>query len=384
MKKLLMTTTAIIGASMIAATANAEKTLSVGGNYTSIINMGGDDTANDSMTFGGSTFDMNINASKTTDSGLALSAATSLDVTGAGTNTTANETSAAIAASFGTIGFSNDGGSAAGVNTAEGLSVAWNGFSDQIKGSVPSNAGVGASGNSITYTSPNINGLTFGYTMAENGGNSEVDYEKEGGSFDGSDSDAIDALIDSGHTSYSGFGVKYNIAGLSVAYASASQETSITVKGDDDDNDNGVWSEGWSGTGLSLGYATGPFAVRYSTVTKTPDALKAGGYTVVASTDAGIVADFDTNEVQIGFSYNYGAGTISYVSATEDVNKDGGTAQDATNTILAVSHNLANGLTVGFEQHTANTEIDSSNNASDTDTTIDSASESMITIRLNF
>ncbi len=369
MKKLLITTTAIIGASMIAATAHAEKTLSVGGNYTSVINLGGDDTANDSMTFGGSTFDINVNASKTTDSGLALSAATSLDVTGVDDPTTGNETSAAIAAGFGTIGFSNDGGSAAGISTAEGLSVTWNGFNDQIKGSVPDNAGVGASGNSITYTSPNINGLTFGYTMAENGGDSESDASKG-------------EVPTDGHTSYTGFGIKYSMAGAFFNFGSASSTTSHTIKGNDDAMLNGENSTGWSGTAMGLGYSTGPISVRYSTVTKTPDAAKVFGEEITASTDAGIVADGDTNEVQIGFSFNYGAGTFSYVSASEDVNdtKDdtGATAATATNTIIGVSHNLANGLTVGYEMHTADAELDSSKAG------LESASESMITIRLNF
>ncbi len=314
MKKLLITTTAIIGASMIASAAHAESNVSASGSYTSIINLGGDDTVNDSMTFGGSTFDLAVNASKTTDAGLKLSAATSLDITGVDDPTTGNETSAAIAAGFGTVSFSNDGGSAAGVTTAEGLSPSWNGFSDQINGSVPSNAGIGASGNSITYTSPNINGLTFGYTMAENGGNSEYDASKEGTLVDSDNNDAFTAPEDR-HTSYTGFGIKYSMAGAFVNFGSSSQETSVTVKGEENEDLNGKYGSSWSGSALSLGYATGPFAVRYSSVTKEHDPVTIAGTKADKEENIGTIADTDTNEVQIGFSFNYGAGKISYVQA---------------------------------------------------------------------
>ncbi len=420
MKKLLITTTAIIGASMIAATAHAESNVSASGNYTSSIYLGGDDTKTDSMTFGGSTFDLSINASKTTDSGLALSASTSLDVTGVDDPTTGNETSAAIAAGFGTISFSNDGASAAGITEAGGLTQSWNGLGDGVitdlqgKKSIAGNAGgIVATGQSITYTSPNINGLTFGYTMAESGGDSETDVEKEGTSGVNNAGYTRPDLDSVGQTSYAGFGVKYSMAGAYVNIGSASQTTSYTVKGEDADtmidhdydtdtamvSANGEYSQGWSGTAIGLGYSTGPFSVRYSSITRESDDEKAAGQTVkIDSKYKGAIASNNTNETQIGVSFNYGAGTVSYVSATEDAIKSGREAmtiqgftvpadpsasdvekaEDVTNTIIAVSHNLANGLTVGFEQHTADVEIDVSKAG------YESASESIITIGLNF
>ncbi len=404
MKKLLITTTAIIGASMIAATAHAEKSLSVGGGYTSSIYLGGDDTTTDSMTFAGSTFSININASRTTDTGLTLSAATHLDGGKHEGAASWDGTSAAIAAGFGTISFSNDGSGAAGVNSATGLSVSWNSISDEVITGLPlqgttdatvgiGGAGIGASNNTVTYTSPNINGLTVGYTMAENGGNSESDVSKG----------ETSAAKGEGHVSYSGFGIKYNMAGLSVAYASASQTNSHTVKGWEDtdagglgdyDNDpatpdttsNGKYSESWSGTAVSVGYTVGGFSVGYSSVTKEHDPDTIAGVKAKELEDVGAIANRDTNETAYGLSYNYGAGTVSYVSASEDVGQigDDEVKGDISNTILAVSHDLANGITVGFEQHSANVETDYQGLDADEAGTYEAASENIITIGLNF
>ncbi len=382
MKKLLIASSAIIGAGMLASTAVAANNITLGGSYTFTIDLGGNDNASDSMTFGGGSYSFYGSASKTTDSGLVLSGATHLDGNDADGGANWDTSTGSIAGDFGVVSFSNEGGSAVGmVSSGHGKSVSWNDAAGSGAGNAGGGAGIGAGEDStVTYTSPNINGLTFGYTMAENGGNSEIDFEKESGS--GADFSITDDGA-GGHTSYTGLGVKYSTAGLTVGYASASSSTAITVKGSDAATDDGEYSTGWSGSKLSLGYATGPFAVTYSTVTKEADDVKTAGEATKV-TDKGAIAAADTNETAIGVSYNYGAGTVSYVTSTEDVadptvaSGEEGKAEDVAATTLAVSHGLSNGITVRFEQHAGKAELDASKDGFET------FSQNLITVSLNF
>ncbi len=509
MKKLLIASSAIVGVSMLAATAHAAN-VTAGGSYSFEVQMGGADNASDAMTFSGGTYDFSFSVEKTTDSGLTLTGASHIDSAGPGGAAVWDEAAAAIAGDFGTISFSNDGGGVAGMAPgANGLAASGD-VDDFIKlggAQTAGDRGVGASGNTFSYTSPNISGFKAGITLGRNGGNNEYDAAKEGdlsdieydrtwtrqhtpidvaveddpntkyvveyGNDNFSENDYTETAIapsfgnlDNINTEYTGIAFSYSIAGLTFGFAQGSQTKSIDVKGftsttetevrdndtvdpddltpetqtvevfvtdedgdpltgdregeteiitvaeqdaryeaarkksvDEDGEDpdeeyagnsttttttdntplNGKYEETWSGTKLSIRYATGPFTVGYSATTIGEKEITVGGRKLPASTTAGGKADGEINETVIGVSYNYGAGTVSYVTASEDwASQSGDSAETLTTNLIAVSHSLGDGLSVYFENHAGSTESDSSNTA------YESVSENVLGIKLTF
>ncbi|MCH9845089.1 MAG: porin [Alphaproteobacteria bacterium] len=421
MKKLLIASSAIVGVSMLATTASAAG-VTGGGSYTFTVNMGGADKASDAMTFGAGNYSFFVSAEKTTDTGLTLTGASHIDGKDSGQAAVWDEATAAIAGGFGTVSFSNEGGSATGMASgASGLSVSWNDINDIIKTNENGigGAGVGPSdgGNTVTYTSPNISGFKAGITLGRNGGNSEFDASKEYGAYDevtvdgtatveATDGNNVNVITDESSQSlvpvksfenmnreYTGYAFSYNVAGATIAYASGTETASIDVKGyeGDDADYNGKHEETWSGTKLSVRYATGPLTVGYSVTTKGEKEVSTPGKdgAFKATEDKGDLANLETNETEIGVSYNYGAGTVSYVMATEDVGVDTnssndvvGSAENVTTSIIAVSHSVGDGVKVFFEQHSGSVDIEYS--PTETKDSRESVSEIVLGLGLTF
>ncbi len=395
MKKLLIASSAIVGVSMLATSAHAAN-VTAGGSYSFEVQMGGADNASDAMTFSGGTYDFSVSAEKTTDSGLTLTGATHLDSAGAGGAAVWDESAGAIAGDFGTISFSNDGGGVSSMAPgANGLSASGD-VDDFIKidgtSATAGDRGVGATGNTFSYTSPNISGFKAGITLGRNGGNSEIDYSKEDGApangFALFEEDANgDLLYPNANTEYTGIAFSYSVAGATIGFAQGSETTSIDVKGLVDDADtadtdesasNGKHESTSSGTKLSIRYATGPLTVGLSQTTVGEAEFTYAGTKEPAST-GGNLANAEVNEMVIGISYNYGAGTVSYVTASEDWSKDGDptAAETLTTNLLAVSHSVGDGLSVYFENHAGSTVLDNEDG-------YDSVSENVIGLKLTF
>ncbi|MCH9852144.1 MAG: porin [Alphaproteobacteria bacterium] len=362
MKKLLIASSAIVGVSMLATAANAAN-VTAGGSYTFKVWMSGADNASDAMTFASGNYSFFVNAEKTTDSGLTFTGATHIDGKDSGVAAVWDEATAAIAGGFGTVSFSNEGGNASSMApSATGITVSSEGIDDVIDNAGDAGVGTSDSGNTVTYTSPNISGFKAAITLGRNGGNTEIDASKESGLAEGATEFSLrddDGIAHNANTEYTGFAFSYAIAGATIGYASGSETRGVEVKGLTTDSLNGKYEESWSGTKLSVRYATGPLTVGFSTVTKDAPEITTAGTKGDKLTGAAL-ADKDSNETAIGVSYNYGAGTVSYVQASEDFSdkKADAKAEDLTTSIIAVKHTVSDGMNVFFEQHSGSADID--------------------------
>ena len=206
-----------------------------------------------------------------------------------------------------------------------------------------------------------------------------------------------------GHKSAIAIGVKYvSTFGLTFGYGTTTYSQTKTLKGLTGDVTgvtdivakatveaglaaaaNGEYSNGWTGTRLNLGYSTGPFSAGFTTTTKENDRAKVAGVQADALKD-GDKANTDWNNTVIALKYNYGAGSVSYVSKTEDAAKQDANGLSETQTedlaasIISVSHTITPGVNAYLQSVSVDGEFDGSNNKYET------ASELILGLTVSF
>ncbi len=400
MKKLI-TISAILATSMFAISAHAEG-ITAGGSYSFEAHMGGADNASDAMVFSGGSYDFFLNVEKITDSELILIGATTLEGANSGEAALWDESTGAIIGDFGTITFSNDGGSVVSMAPgANGVSASGD-VGDFIKLNGETTAGDRGvdppdGGNTISYNSPNFSGFKTGITLGRNGGRSKIDLSEQDVTitkteYTNGDVAARYSIPDDTNTEYMGVAVSYSSGGATIGYAIGTATSTIHVKGikntvDETDDDgfneailNGKYQDVWGGVKTSIRYNAGALTVGYSTTVAGVKDRFVASKKIPTPTDEGTLANLKTNERVLGVSYNYGDGTVSYVTASEDYSKQGDaeTAETLTTNLIAVSHSLADGLSLYFENHTGSIDIDNSNDE------YESVSENVIGIRITF
>ncbi len=191
MKKLLKASTAIMSVAFVAGTAHAET--SIGGTGRLMIHMGSDNPSSDTMNFDQEGYYIGFSGSKKTDSGLTLAGGAyfndskNFKTETDNVNATWDKTSASVSGNFGKVEFTNKGDASNLSGTVTYLDAAEYGF-DSLTDSVNSSAGLWRTNievprgtTRINYTSPNINGLMFGVSMMNSGGDIEYDASKEHG-----------------------------------------------------------------------------------------------------------------------------------------------------------------------------------------------------------
>ena len=428
MKKLLQASTAIVGVAMIASSAHAA--LEISGTGRLMISMGGDAPGADTMQFDTEGYYVGFSGSKKTDSGLTLSGGAYLNDSKGFTDDSDNvnaswdKTSFAISGDFGKVEVTNKGDASNLSGTATYLEAAEYGFDALTPllneaGFGKTNIEVPRGTTRINYFSPNINGFSAGFSMMESGGDSTYDVKKEGpigssvdvvgtpGTRDGDgnlilvDTDTVAegtvGDLDNPHQSAIALGVKYvSNFGLTFGYGNTTYSKSITVEGGTA-AENGEYSTGWTGTRINLGYSVGAFSAGFTTTTQENDLEKRAGKegvlrngVFVTTGDNAKLADGDkagndSNNTVIALKYNYGAGSVSYLTKTEDVAKrkaDGTTdlkaTEDISASIISVSHTITPGVNAYLQSVSADYELDRSTKERD------SASELILGLTVSF
>ena len=403
MKKLLQASTAIIGVAMIASSAHAN--LEISGTGRLMISLGSDYPGADSMQFDAEGYYIGFSGSKKTDSGLTLSGGAYLGDSKSfveeGDNIAVDwdKTNFAISGDFGKVEVTNKGDASGLSGTATYLEAAEYGYDGLTP--LMNNVTAGGTGTywyltnievprgttRINYYSPNISGFSAGFSMMESGGNSEHDVTKDGAVAPALDADGMPTAavdVSKGHKSAIALGFKYVSAfGLTFGYGSTSYSQSLTVK-NGTTAENGEWSSGWSGTRINLGYKTGPFSAGFTTTTKENDLGKAAGVEGTKLSD-GESADANLNNTVIALKYNYGAGSVSFLTKTEDVaklnadgTKDLTKSENIASSIISVSHTVTPGVNAYFQSVSVEGEFDGSNAKRD------SASELILGLTVSF
>jgi len=334
--------------------------------------------------------------------GLTLSGGANLDSStffgaseGDDENAVWDKTYASIGGGFGRVemGNKNDAGESAG--TANYLDVSGYGFDGIYFGFDYGHTGFPGGATRldrgktrVTYYSPNINGLTFGFSMLESGGNGEIDLAKEAASgnarnvYLGTGDDAGKFSIGGAayannnqpalHTSGTSYVVKYSGAGVNFAYGGGTNTDTVTISNAANNVTvnststaaSGEYSNERAFTRLNFSYSIAGATIGYSTHTSETTSVRAGTG-VNRPTGDGALADADINGTVLGLQYKTGAIGVSFVQATEDVADPANTtaATDATGTILGLSYQVNDGIVVGLSSVSADAAPDQDNTA---------------------
>ena len=296
--------------------------------------------------------------------------------------------------------YSLDGFSALAYQGRNGLG---NGQNSLLLGYGKTDIGIPRGTTRLNYYSKNINGVIFGASVMESGGDSEWNAVKEGKATDGvlggvitipdveNDDGAmvpatvaqakqhiIDKFLGEQKTWQQesvAYGIRYATQNLLVGYSRNSYQAITRIRavagledseGDPiaigDDQINGEYSDGWKGYRQHARYILGPVGVAYSKTKKVNNFSMKGSVSDVAGRlDKFKRAAQDNVNTTYGIVFNYGAGQIGYNYQSEDYPiLENGTqiVKQFSTAVVGINHQLTRGVEIYAQQITGEGDSD--------------------------
>ena len=263
MRKLLLTSSALVAAASISSYAVADVSVT-GGFEWKYTQQAADVTAKDGDSFHTDN-EVVISFTNKTDNGLTVTGKVELDVDttnpGGGGNTVNDESVLSISGGFGTfrLGQEDPADETFGIDEQDLIDEEGNGLGTSATLGNTSNLGLAGDANKIAYITPKMGGFQAGYSIADSGDNETVDTNAIGASYTmpiGGGSMVVkynQATLDgTNDTDTTNMGVQLNMGAMTLIASSGTKE----IASDEDIEGNGFGIKYDMGGGMTIAAAT--------------------------------------------------------------------------------------------------------------------------------